>query len=67
MIFNVFRSFVVVVFATFENEGSTTSDPDKCRENYKIFFYHFYMIVWRTEWFSNGENLMLIAFPVFEI
>ena len=40
------------------------SDPDRCRENYIIFFYHFYMIIRLTEF---GENFMLKAFPVFEI
>ena len=42
-------------------------DTDKCRENYKICFYHFYMIICHIEWYSNGENFMLIAFLVFEI
>ena len=43
------------------------SDPDKCRKNYKIFFYHFYMTICLIEWFGNGGNFMLIACPVFEI
>ena len=43
------------------------SDPDKCSTIYKISIYNFDMNICLIEWFSNGKNFMLIAFPVFEI
>ena len=61
MIFNVFCQILQLL------NLRVVSDPDRCRENYTIFFYHFYMIICLVEWFSNGENYMLIALPVFEI
>ena len=63
--FNVFCSLFVCCCFLQLLKLRVVSDPDICRENYKIFFYHFYMIICHISSFSNGENFTVNAFPVF--
>ena len=62
IIVNIFCRFLLQLLKL-----SVVSDPDKCCENYQIFFYYLYMVICLIEWSSYGKNVMLIAFPVFEM